>query len=94
MSLDAAAAALAEQARVVPGLLDRALARSGVDVWQGPAQERLLDDLRGLRSVLRVAADELAFLATRLRAEAEEARLAQARASAAAAASATDRRVR
>ena len=77
MSLDAAAAALAEQARVVPGLLDRALARSGVDVWQGPAQESLSDDLLRLRTTLRSVSDELAALASRLRAEAaEERRLA------------------
>ena len=77
MSLDAAAAALAEQARVVPGLLDRALARSGVDVWQGPAQARLSDDLLRLRATLRSVSDDLGHLAGRLRAEAaEERRLA------------------
>jgi len=77
VSLEAAAAAFAEQAGIVPGLLDRALARCGVDVWQGPAQERLADDLVRLRSVLRGASDELAAIASRLRAEAaEERRLA------------------
>lgn len=85
MSLDAAAAALAEQAGIVPGLLDRAIARSGVDVWQGPAQERLADDLVRLRSILRGAADDLNALASRLRAEAAEQRRLAAEAAAKAA---------
>ena len=76
MSLDAAAAVLAEQARVVPGLLDGALARCGVDVWPGPAQERLADDLLRLRRALRDAADDLAYVAARLREEAAAARAA------------------
>jgi hypothetical protein len=69
-ALDAAAAALAGQAGIVPGLLDRALARSGVDVWQGPAQEELQDELVRLRGVLRGVSSELYDVAARLRAEA------------------------
>jgi len=79
VTLEAAAAVLAEQAGIVPGLLDGALARCGVDVWQGPAQERLADDLLHLRSVLRGAADDLAAVAARLRAEAAEQRRLAAR---------------
>jgi hypothetical protein len=67
--LDAAAAALAAQAGTLPALLDRAVARSGVDVWQGPAQEHLADELARLRGILRTAADELYGLAARLRAQ-------------------------
>jgi septal ring factor EnvC (AmiA/AmiB activator) len=82
-ALDAAAAELAGQAAVLPGLLDRAVARSGVDVWQGPAQQDLAGELARLRGALRGAAGELSALAVRLRAEAasiraEEARLAAA----------------
>jgi uncharacterized protein YukE len=91
-ALDAAASALAGQAGTIPGLLDRALARSGVDVWQGPAQEDLADDLVRLRGVLRSAAGELSGIAARLRAEAATARAAEERAASAAAPAGAGRR--
>jgi hypothetical protein len=77
-ALDAAAAALDVQAGTLPGLLDRAVARSGVNVWQGPAQEHLADELVRLRGVLRTAASELSGVAVRLRGEAAAARAAAA----------------
>lgn len=73
-ALDAAAAALVAQAGAMPRLLDRALARSGVNVWQGPAQAHLADDLATLRRALGAAADELYAVAARLRAQAAAAR--------------------
>jgi hypothetical protein len=76
-TLDAAAATLAEQAGALPGLLDRAVARSGVDVWQGPAQEHLSDELARLRGVLRTASGELSDVAARLRADAAALRAAE-----------------
>ncbi|HEU0131771.1 MAG TPA: hypothetical protein VFQ85_12355 [Mycobacteriales bacterium] len=73
-ALDAAATALAGQAEGLPGLLDAARAGNGVNVWQGPAQEALADDLVLLRARLRLAADELLAVAASLRADAARVR--------------------
>lgn len=75
--LDAAAASLRLQARGLPELIDPPIARAGCDVWQGPAQVQLWDQLRWWRQRLERAADELASTAGRLEDEAGRIRAAE-----------------
>ena len=79
-AFEAAASALDGQAGILPGLLDRAVARNGVDVWQGPAQADLAGELSRLRGALRTAAGELRGVASSLRADAARIRAEEARA--------------
>lgn len=68
--LEAAAARLDGEAAGLGDVVDPPVARAGLDVWAGPAQIRLWDDLQGWRHRLRGAASDLRSTAGGLRAEA------------------------
>ena len=74
--LEAAAASLRRQAHGLPELIDAPLARAGCDVWQGPAQVQLWDQLRWWQRRLGSAAEELTATAVRLEDEARRLRAA------------------
>lgn len=80
VELEAAAARLRTQARGLPELVDAPIARAGCDVWQGPAQAQLWNELHWWRQRLVRAAEELSATAYRLEEEAERIRASEAEA--------------
>ena len=68
--LEVAAARLDGEAAGLGEVLNPPIARAGLDVWEGPAQRRLWEDLESWSLRLRGAAGDLRSTAGGLRAEA------------------------
>lgn len=71
---DALADRITVEARALPQLLDPVAARTGPDVWRGPAADQFDSGLRQWRSTLDREAEVLLAVARRLRERAEQLR--------------------
>lgn len=82
---------LEAEARTLPDLLDGVAARTGMDVWRGPAADAFAADVRRWRSRLDAEGSALLAVARRLRLRADQLRAEATRVEAAERAAATDR---